>query len=220
MQGTADFHEQITNPRLPQATGVVDDATALDATVDMLDAHTPASDTPIRGFLRPCEGPAPGLPRRHDDLDVGQRERQEAEILAQPAPRRQRVRGHLGHPLIVGAAGIGLTQQEDREGRVDQQHVFHRMVCFLAAIIARLLSRILGALDAPFGAIVAKRGEADAGAGAAVGRSDGDGSPSVGSTIAAASASATPRRWANAVTDRVGASPSVRNVARSTTKRA
>ena len=36
------------------------------------------------------------------------------------------------------------------------------MVLFLAAITARLLSRILGALDAPFGPIVAKRGEAGA----------------------------------------------------------
>jgi hypothetical protein len=34
---------------------------------------------------------------------------------------------------------------------------------FLAAITARLLSRILGALDAPFGPVVPKRGEAGAG---------------------------------------------------------
>jgi len=35
---------------------------------------------------------------------------------------------------------------------------FSRMVFFLAAIMARLLSRVLGALDAPFGPIVAKGG--------------------------------------------------------------
>jgi hypothetical protein len=92
------------------------------------------------------------------------------------------------------------------------------MALFLAAITARLLSRILGALEAPFGAVVAERGEAGVDT-AAVGGSDG-GDPSVGSTMAAASASATPRRWANAVKDRVGASPSVRSVARSTTNRA
>ena len=68
------------------------------------------------------------------------------------------------------------------------------MAFFLAAITARLLSRILGALDAPFGAIMAKRGEAGTGTAAAGGRSDGGGNPSVGSTMAAASASATPRR--------------------------
>ena len=88
------------------------------------------------------------------------------------------------------------------------------MALFLAAITARLLSRILGALDAPFGAVVAERGEAGT-ATAAVGRSDGgDDDPSVGSTTAAASASATPRRWANSVKARVGASPNVRSVAR------
>ena len=92
------------------------------------------------------------------------------------------------------------------------------MVLFLAAITARLLSWILGALDAPLGPIMAERGETGAGTGAVDGL-DSSGDSSIGSTMAAASASAMPRRWANAVTDRVGASPSVRNVARRTTKR-
>ena len=63
----------------------------------------------------------------------------------------------------MGAAGIGLTQKEDRQRGVDQQHVFDGMALLLAAIRARLLSRILGALEAPYGAIVAKRGEAGRG---------------------------------------------------------
>jgi hypothetical protein len=117
----------------------------------------------------------------------------------------------------VGAASMGLTQKEDGERRVDQQHVFHRVASFLAAITARLLKRILGALDAPFGAIVAKRGEA--GAGAAAGGADVVGGPSVGTTRAAASASATPRRFAKSCTNRVGASPNVRSVARRMSKR-
>jgi hypothetical protein len=120
----------------------------------------------------------------------------------------------------MGAAGIGLTQQEARECRVDQPHVLHRMVCFRAAIIARLLSRILGALDAPFGAIVPKRGAARIATAVAGGRSDGGGAPAVGATMGAASAAATPRRGANSVKDRVGASPSPRSVARSTPTRA
>ena len=119
----------------------------------------------------------------------------------------------------MGAAGIGLAQEEDRERRVDEQHVFHRVVSFLAAITARLLKRILGALDAPFGAIVAKRGAAVAGAGAAAGGSDVPGSASVGLARAAASASVIPRRFAKSAKDRVGASPSARSAARSTTKR-
>ena len=219
MQRTADFHDQIADARLPQTAGVVDDAAALDTAVDVLDVHAATRDAPIRGFLRAREGAASRLPGRHDDLDLVECERQEAEILEQPTARGQGVGGRIGNPLIMGTARVGLAQKADCERGVDQQHVFYRVVLFLAAITARLLSRILGALDAPFGAIVAKRGEPGAGVGAAAGRSDGGGDPSVGTTMAAASASATPRRFANPVKDRVGASPSARSVARSTTKR-
>src|SRR5262249_27285107 len=121
----------------------------------------------------------------------------------------------LRTPLIVGAAGIGITQKEDRERRIDQEHVFHRMAFFLAALTARLFSRILGAPNAPFGALMAKRGEVGAGAGA----SAGGGDSSVGPTRAAASASATPTRLASSLTERAGISPSVRSVACRTTKR-
>jgi hypothetical protein len=210
MQGTADFHKQIADACLPQATGVVDDAAALDAAVDVLDAHSTAGDAAMRGFLRACEGPAPWLPRRHDDLHLVERERQEAEILEQPTARGQGVRSGISNPLIVGTARVGLTQKEDPERGVDQEHVFDRVVLFLAAIIARLLSRILGPLDAPFGPIVAKRGEA--------GGSDALGGSSGGLTMAVASASVTPRRLASSVTDRVGASPRARSVARRTTR--
>jgi hypothetical protein len=140
MQRTADFHDQITDARLPQAAGVVDDPTALDAAVDMLDAHAPAGDASIRRFLGTREGPAPRLLGRHDHVDVWERKRQEAEILEQPAPCGQRVRGRLRNPFIMGAAGIGVTQKEDGERGIDQQHVFHRVAFFLAAITARLLS--------------------------------------------------------------------------------
>ena len=97
--------------------------------------------------------------------------------------------------------------------------MFDRVAFFLAAITARLLSRILGALDAPFGAIVPKRGKGGAGT-AAVGRSDVGDDPAACSIMAAASASATPRRLANSGKDRVGASPRPRSAARKTTKRA
>jgi hypothetical protein len=216
MQRTTDFHDEITDTRLPEAADVVDDAAALDAAVDVLDAYTSAGDAPIRGFLRAREGPAPWLAGRHDDLDLVERERQEAEILEQPTARRQGVWGGLGHPLIVGTARVGLTQKEDQERGIDQEHVFDRVGLFLAAIIARLLSRILGTLNTPFGPIVAKRGEA--GVSAAAGGSDALSGSAVGLTMAVASASATPRRLASSVTDRVGASPSARSVARRTTR--
>jgi hypothetical protein len=216
MQRTADFHDQLTDTHLPQAVRVTDDAAALDPAVDMLDADAAACDPSIGGFLRPRESSAPWLLGRHDDLDVLKREGQEAEILPQPAARGQGIRRGIRHPLVMGAARVGVAQEEDRERRVDSHHIFHRMALFLATITARLLKRILGALDAPFGPLVSKRGEAGAGAGG----SAEIGGAGVGATIACTSASATPRRCANACTDRVGASPSVRSVARRTTKRA
>jgi hypothetical protein len=219
MQRTADFHNQIADARLPQAAGIVDDATALDTAVDMLDAHTPTREAPIRDLLGAGELPSMRLPGRHDDLHLVERERQEAQILEQPAPRRQGIRGGIGNAFIMGTARIGLTQKENREHSIDQQHVFDRVARFLAAITARLLSRILGTLDASFGPIVAKRGEAGAEAGAVAGRADVGADSAAGATMTAALASAMPRRLANSVTDRVGASPNARSVARSTTKR-
>jgi hypothetical protein len=218
MQRTADFHEQIADARLPQAAGVVDDAAALDAAVDVLDAHATARDAPMRRFLRAREGPAPRLPRRHEDVDPVERTRQEAAILEYSAACRQGVWGGSRHPLSVGAAGRGLTETEARECRLAQQDVFDRGARFLAALTARLRNWILGTRDAPLGPVVPTRGEAGAEAGAAADGPDVLGGSSVGTTSALASASVTPRRVANAVQDRIGASPRARSVARRTTK--
>ena len=64
----------------------MDDAAALDAAVDVLDAHAPTSDAPIRGLLRTCELPSSRLPGRHDDLYAVKREGQETQILEPLAP--------------------------------------------------------------------------------------------------------------------------------------
>ena len=112
MQRPADFHHAIANPHLPEAAGVVDDAVALDAAVDVLDADAAAGDAPIRSFLRAREGPAPWLLRRHDQLHLVECEGQEGEILEQPTARRSGVRGRLGNPLIMGAPRTGPTQKE------------------------------------------------------------------------------------------------------------
>jgi hypothetical protein len=217
MERTANFHDTIADACLPETAGVVDDAAALDAAVDVLDAHATAGDPTIRGFLRAREGPATRLAGRHDDLDVVERKRQEAQILQQAAPSGQGVRGGIGNALIVGATGVGVTQKENYERSIDQQHVFDRVAFFLATITARLLSRILGAPDAPFGPIVAKRGAAGTGAGP--GGSAGVGGPAIGTTRAAASASVTPMRVASSRKERAGASPRVRSAACRTTNR-
>jgi hypothetical protein len=39
MQRTADFHDQVSDTRLPEEAGIMDDAAALDAAVDVLDAY-------------------------------------------------------------------------------------------------------------------------------------------------------------------------------------
>jgi hypothetical protein len=216
MPRTAEFHDQIADADLPEAIGVMDDAAALDATVDVLDPDPATGDAPIGPVLGAREGPTPWLLGGHDDLDVVACEGQAAEILEQPAPRGQGVRGGIGHARIVGAASVSVTEKEDRERRVDQPHVFQRVTRFLAAIIALLLSRILGALEAPFGPLVATRGEGAAGVGATAGRLAGGTGSAVGTTRAAASASVTPIRWANACKDRLGVSPKARSVACST----
>src|SRR5258705_3590503 len=112
MQRTTDFHDEITDARLPEAADVVHDAAALDAAVDVLDAHTSAGKAPIRGFLRAREGPAPRLLGWHDHLDRRERKRQKAQILEQPAACGQWVRGGISDALIVGTARRGLTQKE------------------------------------------------------------------------------------------------------------
>jgi len=93
MQRTADFHDQVADARLPEAAGVVDHAAALDAAVDVLDAHAATRDASIGGFLAAREGSASWLAGRHDDLDVVERARQAAQILEQPTARGSGIGG-------------------------------------------------------------------------------------------------------------------------------
>ena len=61
MQATANFHDHISCPRLPETADVVDDAAALDATVHRLDPHPAPCDAPIDSFLRTREGSPRGF---------------------------------------------------------------------------------------------------------------------------------------------------------------
>src|SRR5215510_2988183 len=114
-------------------------------------------------------------------------------------------------------ATAGIAQKKDAEQGIDQQDIFDRVILFLPAITVRLCNRVLGADDAPFGAIMGKRGEAGVGAGTVA---KGVPSSSNGATTVAASASETPSRWAKAVRERAGASPRVRRAVSSAGKRA
>jgi hypothetical protein len=107
----------------------------------------------------------------------------------------------------MDTAAVGCTEKEDREQGIDEQDIFYGVVFVLAAITVPLFSRVLGADDASFGAVMGKRGDAGAGA-------RGTGS-SRDETMVAASASDTPSRCARAVRERAGASPRVlRNAVR------
>ena len=81
MQGTAEFHHQITDTLLPQADPVFHDATALHTAVDMLDPQLTLVECLVRPLLLPRELLAAWFLGRHEDLHLGQRERQEAQIL-------------------------------------------------------------------------------------------------------------------------------------------
>src|SRR5690242_15447658 len=88
MQGAADFHHDIADTLLPQTDPVSDDAAALDTAVDMLDAQAAGVERPVRPLLRRRQVRARGFLCGHEDLHLGQREAQKAEILQQPAPGR------------------------------------------------------------------------------------------------------------------------------------
>src|SRR5439155_27214109 len=110
----------------------------------------------------------------------------------------------------------GVAEEKDDEQRIHEQDIFDGVVLFLAAITPRLFSSVLGADDAPFGAVMGTRGDAGAALDAAA---TGAGSSASGATTVAASASETPSRCARAVRERAGASPRVRSAASSTGKR-
>ncbi len=81
MQGTTDFHHDIADTLLPQADAVFDNATALDTPVDMLNPQPTAVQRLVGHVLLQRQFLAAGFLGGHEDLHLGQRERQEAQIL-------------------------------------------------------------------------------------------------------------------------------------------
>jgi hypothetical protein len=216
MQGTTELHDQIVDTGLPQTEPVFHNATAFDAAVDMLDATSAMMEDVVGQLLLQGQFLTAGFLGRHEQLHLGQGERQEAQILQEPTAGRQRIRRCLSNALVMHVAAVGVAEKEDGEWRIDQQDIFYRVVFFLAAITLFLCSRVLGADDAPFRPVVGKRGAAGAAVGTAT---TGAGSSSSGATRVAAAASATPSRWAKAVSERAGASPRARSAASSAGKR-
>jgi len=209
VQSTAELHHQVTDTLLPQAHPVFHNATALDAAVDMLDPQPPLVERLVGQVLLQGQLRTAWFLRRHEDLHLGEREGQEAQILQQPTPSREGVGSGLRDAQIMDPTAVGVAQKEDDEERIDEQDIFDGVVLFLPAITLMLFHRVLGPDDAPFRAVMGKRGEAGTAAGMGA---TGVGSSS-GTTTAAASASETPRRWARVERERAGASPRARSAA-------
>jgi hypothetical protein len=56
----------------------------------------------------------------------------------------------------MGTAAVGVAQKEDDEQGIDEQDIFDGVVLFLPTITLDLFRRVLGADDAPFGAVMGK----------------------------------------------------------------
>jgi hypothetical protein len=216
VQGTAELHHEIADALFPQTDAVFDDAAAFDTAIDVLDPEPPLVERLVGQVLLPRELMTTGFLGWHEDLHLRERERQEAQILQQPAPGRERVGRGFRNAQIMGTAAIGIAQKEDCEESINEQDIFDRVVFLFPAITFLLFHRVLGADDAPLGPVMGKRGEAGAAAG--MGDRGADSSFSETTTVAA-SASETPRRWARAARERAGASPRARSAANSAGKR-
>ena len=207
MQGTADFHDHVANPRFPHPDGLFEHTIAFDTAVDLFDAHMPSRDLPMPCVLRPRQHMSAGLPRGLGDVHTVQRERLKAQILPQLTPRWQRIRRGVGDALVMDTAWMRVTQDEDAQRRVAQQQVFQHVPLVLAAIVSFLFSRVVGARDGSLGAVMTTRGVS--GDGAARTSSPGDASSGRGG-------SSTPRCARKASTLRQGASPKMRRMCRHT----
>src|SRR5467141_936344 len=216
VQGTTAFHHQIADALLPQTDPVFHHAAALDTPVDVLNPESPLVEHLVGPLLLPGQLRTAWLLRRHQDLHLREREGQEAQILQQPTPGRERGGGGLRDAPIMDTTAVSVAQQEDDEERIDEPDIFDGVISFLPALTRLLCNRVVGADDPPFCPFMGKRGEAGAASGMAT---MGAGASSSGTTTMAASASETPSRWARAVRERAGASPRVRSAASSTGKR-
>ena len=80
----------------------------------MLHAQPPLVQRLVDPLLFPREVLAPGCLRRHEDVDLRQRKRQEAEILQQLTPRGQGIRRRVGKALVMDAASSRLAEKSER----------------------------------------------------------------------------------------------------------
>jgi hypothetical protein len=119
VQGAAELPHHITDAFFPQADPVFHDATPLDTAVDVRDPQPMLVEHEMRPLSLPRELLAAGFLDRHEDRHLREGERQEPQILQEPAPRRQGIRRRVRNGLIMGVAAIRVTQEEDEKQRID-----------------------------------------------------------------------------------------------------
>jgi hypothetical protein len=85
----------------------------------MLNAQPTLVECLVRALLLQRQLLATGLLHRHENYHPRERERQEPQILQEPAPDRQGIRRRVRNGLIMGAAAIGVAQKEDEEQSID-----------------------------------------------------------------------------------------------------
>src|SRR6266849_2531175 len=140
VQGTADLHHEIADALLPQPDPVFHNTTTLHPTVDMLNPQSAVVERLVGPLLLQGQLLTAWLLRRHEDLHLRERERQEAQILQQPTPSREWVGGGLRDAQIMDPAAVGVAQKEDDEESIDEQDIFDGVVFFLAAIALLLFN--------------------------------------------------------------------------------
>src|SRR5262247_1375987 len=121
VQGTAELHHEIADALLPQADPVFHNATTLHTAVDMLNPQSAVVERLVGQLLLQGQLLTAWLLRRHEDLHLRERERQEAQILQQPTPSREWVGGGLSDAQIMHTATVGVAQKEDEEQGVDEE---------------------------------------------------------------------------------------------------
>src|SRR5215831_8444704 len=85
----------------------------------MLDPQPPLVELLVRPLLLQGQLRTAGPLRRHEDLHLRERERQETQILQQPTPSREWVGGGLSDAQIMDTAAVGVAQKQDG-GRVER----------------------------------------------------------------------------------------------------
>lgn len=88
MEGTAEFHHQIPNPGLEHAAGLLEDAAALDTTIDMLDGDATTRQILIRHLLLVGQLPTPRFAAGRLHPHLWEAKGQKAQVLQQFTARR------------------------------------------------------------------------------------------------------------------------------------